>query len=442
MSARILLVDDDADLLRLLTLRLEAAGYTVLAAASGEEALARLAAERPQLVITDVRMPGMDGTALFDAIHRSQPTLPVIMLTAHGNIPEAVDATQRGVFGYLTKPYDAKNLLAEVERALAFAGGGVPAGDESWRAAIMTRNSVMETVLSQAKLVAAGDASVLIRGASGVGKELLAKAIHLASPRRAAPFLAVNCGAIPEQLLESELFGHVKGSFTGAVRDHRGLFQEAEGGTLFLDEIGDMPTQLQVKLLRVLEERQVRPVGSARSVAIDVRIISATHSPLEEDIATGKFRGDLFYRLNVVSLTLPPLAERRDDIPLLATGFLQQLGNKYGKAVSGFAPDALAMLVGAAWPGNVRQLYNVVEQAVALSTAPLVPASLVENALREIQQMDSLEEARARFEREYLCQVLRITAGNVTQAARLAKRNRTEFYKLLQRHQLDPSLFK
>ena len=442
MSASILLVDDDADLLRLLTLRLEAAGHTVIGARSGEEALARLAAERPQLVITDVRMPGMDGTALFEAIHRAQPTLPVIMLTAHGNIPEAVDATQRGVFGYLTKPYDAKQLLAEVERALAFAGGGTTVADEAWRAGIITRNSVMEALLAQARLVAAGDASVLIRGASGVGKELLAKAIHLASPRRNQPFLAVNCAAIPEQLLESELFGHVKGSFTGATRDHRGLFQEAEGGTLFLDEIGDMPLQLQVKLLRVLEERQVRPVGSARSVPVNVRIISATHSPLEDDISVGKFRNDLFYRLNVVSLTLPPLAERRDDIPLLASGFLRQLGEKYGKAVSGFAPDALAILVAAAWPGNVRQLYNVVEQVVALSTAPLIPASLVENALNEIQQMDSLEEARTRFERDYLCQVLRIAGGNVTQAARLAKRNRTEFYKLLQRHQLDPALFK
>lgn len=442
MSARILLVDDDGDLLRLLTLRLEAAGYAVTGVRSGEEALARLAAEPPQLVITDVRMPGMEGGALFEAIHRAQPSLPVIMLTAHGNIPEAVEATQRGVFGYLTKPYDARNLLAEVARALNFAGGGTVPADETWRAGIITRNSTMEALLAQAKLVAAGDASVLIRGASGVGKELLAKAIHLASPRRDQPFLAVNCGAIPEQLLESELFGHVKGSFTGAVRDHRGLFPEADNGTLFLDEIGDMPVQLQVKLLRVLEERQVRPVGSARSLPINVRIISATHSPLENDIASGKFRGDLFYRLNVVSLTLPALSERRDDIPLLAGSFLRQLGEKYGKAVSGFAPDALAILVDAAWPGNVRQLYNVVEQVVALSTVSLIPASLVENALSEIQKMDSLEEARSRFEREYLCQVLRITAGNVTQSARLAKRNRTEFYKLLQRHQLDPALFK
>ncbi len=442
MSARILLVDDDTHLLRLLTLRLEAAGYTITATANAEEAMAHLTAERPQLVITDVQMPGMDGSALFDAIQRIHPTLPVIMLTAHGNIPEAVAATQRGVFGYLTKPYEAKSLLTEIERALVFAGGTGAATDEAWRAGIMTRNATMEALLAQAKLVAAGDASVLIRGASGVGKELLAKAIHLASPRHAQSFLAVNCGAIPEQLLESELFGHVKGSFTGAVRDHRGLFQEAQGGTLFLDEIGDMPLQLQVKLLRVLEERQVRSVGAVRNVPVDVRIISATHSPLEDDIAAGKFRSDLFYRLNVVSLTLPPLSERRDDIPLLASGFLRQLSSKYGKPITGFAPEAMNALVGASWPGNVRQLYNVVEQAVALSTTPLIPASLVENALNDIHGMDSFEEARTRFERDYLAQVLRIAEGNVTQAARLAKRNRTEFYKLLQRHQLDPVLFK
>ncbi len=440
-QAVILLVDDDADLLSLLTLRLESAGHTVVPVASAEEALARLAAERPNLVITDMRMTGMDGAALFEAIHRQHPTLPVIMLTAHGTIPEAVDATQRGVFGYMTKPYDARTLLAEVERALR-AGGAVASDGEQWRAAIVTRNPAMEALLARARLLAAGDASVLLRGESGSGKELLARALHDASPRHGKPFLAVNCGAIPEQLLESELFGHVKGSFTGAIRDHRGLFQDAEGGTLFLDEIGDMPLPLQVKLLRVLEERRVRPVGASGSLAIDVRIVSATHRPLEDDIASGRFRSDLFYRLNVVTLTLPSLAERRDDIPLLATHFLKLLADKYRKTIGGFAPEAIELLVGAAWPGNVRQLYNVVEQSVALSTVAVIPASLVQSALSEAQQMDSLADARNRFERDYLTQVLRIAGGNVSQAARLAQRNRTEFYKLLQRHRLDPALFK
>lgn len=439
-QARILLVDDDADLRRLLTLRLEAAGYSVIAVDCAEKAISTLLVERPQVVVTDMRMPGMDGAALFDAIQRDYPTLPVIILTAHGAIPEAVAATQRGVFSYLTKPYEAAVLLGEVARAVKLSSN--TRAHEAWRAAIITANASMETLLAQARLLAEGDASVLVRGPSGAGKELLAKAIHLASRRRDKPFLAVNCGAIPEPLLESELFGHVKGAFTGAVRDHRGLFQEAEGGTVFLDEIGDMPLPLQVKLLRVLEERQVRPVGSARSFPIDVRIVSATHRPLEEEISSGRFREDLYYRLNVATLALPPLADRRDDIPLLAQHFLQKLGERYGKTLGGFAPEALELLVAAPWPGNIRQLYNVIEQAVALSIAPIIPPSLIQNALRDEHRLDSLEEARNRFERDYLVRTLRIAGGNVSHAARLAKRNRTEFYKLLQKHHLEPGQFK
>lgn len=440
-SPRILLVDDDAALLRLLTMRLEAAGYGIVAVDSGEKALASLAARRAQLVISDMRMAGMDGAALFEAIRKLYPTLPVIILTAHGTIPDAVAAVQRGVFGYLTKPYDAPTLLAEVERALQL-GGDAGTAPEPWRSAIITCNAAMENLLAQARLVAAGDASVLIQGPSGSGKELLARAIHLASRRVDAPFLAINCGAIPEQLLESELFGHLKGSFTGALRDHHGLFQAAAGGTVFLDEIGDMPLLLQVKLLRVLEERQVRPVGSVSNVPIDVRIVSATHRSLEQEIAAGRFREDLYYRLDVVALVLPALAERRDDIPRLASHFLRQMSDKYDKGLTGFSPEAMELLVGAAWPGNVRQLHNVVEHAAALTTTPVIAVDLIESSLREAQRMESLEEARAHFEREYLARALRITGGNVTHAARLAKRNRTEFYKLLQRHQLDPAHFK
>jgi two-component system response regulator GlrR len=272
---------------------------------------------------------------------------------------------------------------------------------------------------------------------------MVARAIHKASPRRDRPFVAINCGAIPEQLLESELFGHVRGAFTGAVRDHKGLFQTANQGTLFLDEIGDMPVALQVKLLRVLQEKKVRPVGSTESHDVDVRVISATHRNLEAEMAAGNFREDLYYRLNVVSLSIPPLAERREDIPLLAGYFLAQLAGKYHKSVNGFAPEAMEMLVAASWPGNVRQLYNTVEQSVALATTPIIPVSLAQQAIQNQQaEFASFEDARRRFEREYLTQLLKITEGNVTQAARLAKRNRTEFYKLLGRHQLDPKLFK
>jgi len=443
----ILVVDDDPDLLRLMQIRLSAAGYVVTTAESAEQALAHFTVSRPQLVVTDLRMGGMDGIALFDAIRAENPTLPVIVLTAHGTIPDAVAAVKRGVFGYLTKPFDAKVLLTEIERGLAVSGGTAPpdalADDQTWRNEILTRNPAMEDVLAKARLVADSDASVLIYGESGTGKELLARAIHNASPRRERPFVAINCGAIPEQLLESELFGHVKGSFTGATRDHNGLFRTADKGTLLLDEIGDMPAPLQVKLLRALQERQVRPVGSNQTYDVDVRVISATHRNIEAEMAAGNFREDLFYRLNVVTLRLPSLAERREDIPLLAKHFLEELTEKYKKTINGFAPEALELLVGASWPGNVRQLYNVIEQSVALATTPLVPPSSVQQAIQHQQsEFASFEEARRKFERDYLVQLLKITEGNVTQAARLAKRNRTEFYKLLQRHQLDPKLFK
>ena len=443
----ILIVDDDPDLLRLLSIRLTAAGYRVIAADSGERALSQLAVTRPQLVITDLRMGAIDGMSLFDAVHKANPALPVIILTAHGTIPDAVEATKRGVFGYLTKPFDAMTLLQNVEKALAISGGeSSPAAEargQDWHRNIITRSAAMKAVLDKSRLVAKGDASVFICGDSGTGKELLARAIHQAGPRHLRAFVAVNCGAIPEPLLESELFGHSKGAFTGAIRDHRGLFQEADGGTLFLDEIGDMPVPLQVKLLRVVQDQQVRPVGSAQSVSVDVRIISATHRDLEAEIAAGNFREDLYYRLNVVSLALPALAQRREDIPLLAMHFLTQLGEKHHKQINGFAPEAMEALVTSAWPGNVRQLSNVVEQTVALSTASIISLTMVQDAIhRQTEAFTSFEEARKRFERDYLAQILKITDGNVTQAARLAKRNRTEFYKLLQRHQLDPSLFK
>ena len=444
-ASRILVVDDDPGLLRLMQLRLEAAGYGVTVADSGERALAQLAVLRPQVVVTDLQMGGMDGIALFEAIRADNPALPVIILTAHGTIPDAVAAVKGGVFGYLTKPFDAKALLVEIERALAVSGMPNAAGvdDGTWRASIITRNPAMEEVLAKARLVAAGDAAVLIQGESGTGKELLARAVHAASPRSSRPFVAINCAAIPEPLLESELFGHVKGAFTGAVRDNRGLFQTAEGGTLLLDEIGDMPPALQVKLLRVLQEKQVRPVGGMQHVPIDVRVISATHRNLETEMTAGNFREDLYYRLKVVALELPSLAERREDIPLLAGHFLSELAARYKKDVTGLSPEAVEQLVAAAWPGNVRQLYNVIEQSVALTTTPRIPATLVQQAIqREQTEFASFEQARRKFERDYLAQLLKITDGNVTQASRLAKRNRTEFYKLLQRHQLDPRLFK
>ena len=446
-SARILLVDDDLSLLRLLSLRLEAAGFEVLPVESGRLALDRLPGFRPDLLITDLRMDGMDGMALFDQVHRRHPFLPTIILTAHGTIPDAVHATKQGVFSFLTKPFESRHLLEQIRQALdqsrlseALSGSG---DDSQWRAEIITRNAAMEDLLGRAYRVAGGDASVFIEGESGTGKELLAKAIHRASRRAQAPFIAVNCGAIPENLLESELFGHRRGAFTGAVQDHQGLFVSASGGTLFLDEIGDMPLPLQVKLLRVLQEREVRPVGATRSVAVDVRVISATHRDLEEEMKAGRFREDLFYRLNVVTLSLPPLNQRRDDIPLLAEYFRAELAQRYQKPVTAFSKGAIELLMAADWTGNVRQLYNVVEQAIALSTGPQIQASVLQDAIKDrVEDVVPFAAARRQFEFDYLVGLLQMTRGNVTQAARLAGRNRTEFYKLLHRHSLDPAQFK
>ncbi|MFL9927048.1 sigma 54-interacting transcriptional regulator [Herbaspirillum lusitanum] len=442
-APQLLLVDDDPDLLRLLSLRLQANGYRVATVGSAEAALAQMDIALPALVITDVRLPGQDGLALFDQIRLRHATLPVILLTAHGTIPDAVEATTRGAFAYLTKPYDSTLFLDKIAQALNLSAPPLLGEDEAWRADLISRSQKVAELLAEAKLVAASDASILLRGDSGTGKELLARAIHRASPRAQAPFIAVNCGAIPEQLLESELFGHVKGAFTGAVEQRDGLFQAADGGSLFLDEIGDMPLPLQVKLLRVLQERTVRQVGANHAQAVDVRVISATHRDLEAAMAEGSFREDLYYRLNVVTLNLPPLAERREDISLLANHFLQAIATRYGKRLNGFAPDALELLSMADWPGNVRQLYNVVEQVCALSTAPLIPASLVQRALR-VPALDMLRyaDAKQKFERDYLIRILKLTDGNVSDAARLADRNRTEFYRLLQKNGLDPRMFR
>ena len=431
-GAHVLVVDDDEDILKLLTMRLRAKGFRITAVGSAEQALAQIAVDPPRVVVSDVRLPGIDGLALFEEIRRTRPTLPVILLTAHGNIPDAVAATSRGVFGYLTKPFDSQILLEKIDRALQLSAPTSQPGDEpgtssqgsdAWMEGVIFRSSKMAELMAEARMVAASDASVLIRGDSGSGKEVLARAIHRASPRAKGPFVAINCGAIPEQLLESELFGHAKGAFTGAGASRVGLFQTANGGTLFLDEIGDMPLALQVKLLRVLQERVVRPVGTTKAEPVDVRLLSATHRDLDLAMAQGQFREDLYYRLDVVSLTLPRLDERREDIPLLALHFVKLLAGKYGKQVNGFAPEALEALATAAWPGNVRQLFNVVEQSCALTSTPLIPLTLVQRALR-VPVMDALNyaEAKQRFERNYLVQLLKLTDGSVADAARLAER--------------------
>ncbi|WP_148569764.1 two-component system response regulator GlrR [Leclercia adecarboxylata] len=438
--AHLLLVDDDPGLLKLLGMRLVSEGYSVVTAESGQEGLKVLGREKIDLVISDLRMDEMDGMQLFTEIQKLQPGMPVIILTAHGSIPDAVAATQQGVFSFLTKPVDKDALYKAIDDALEHAA---PSGDETWRESIVTRSPIMLRLLEQARMVAQSDVSVLINGQSGTGKEVLAQAIHNASPRGKNAFIAINCGALPEQLLESELFGHARGAFTGAVSSREGLFQAAEGGTLFLDEIGDMPAPLQVKLLRVLQERKVRPLGSNRDIDINVRIISATHRDLPKAMARNEFREDLFYRLNVVNLKIPALAERAEDIPLLATQLLRQSAERHKPFVRAFSTDAMKRLMTASWPGNVRQLVNVIEQCVALTSSPVISDALVEQALEgENTALPTFVEARNQFELNYLRKLLQITKGNVTHAARMAGRNRTEFYKLLSRHELEANDFK
>ena len=445
---RILLVDDDADLLSLLSIRLENGGYSTTTAESGKEALAALPRIQPHVVITDLRMEKMDGLELFDAIHRQSSSLPVIVITAHGSIPEAVEATRQGVFSFLPKPIDSQNLLKEIKAALEHSGyfaaePGKTDNSKNWCQDIVYQSSIMANLLQKTKLVAQSEASVFIQGESGTGKELLAKAIHAASGRSKYLFVAVNCAAIPEALLESELFGHIKGSFTGATANYQGLFKSAHGGTLFLDEIGDMPLSLQVKLLRVLQEKMVRPVGSTQTTNVDVRIISATHRDIKQAVEINEFRQDLYYRLNVVNLEIPSLADRKEDIPILANHFLGEITASDVKKINGFSPEAMKTLIDASWPGNIRQLRNVVEQAVALTTSPIISENLILEAINHnFTQILPLAEARQAFEQDYLIRLLQSTNGNVTEAARIAKRNRTDFYKLLNRHHIAPSLFK
>ncbi|MGD8341400.1 MAG: sigma 54-interacting transcriptional regulator [Gammaproteobacteria bacterium] len=438
---RLLVVDDDPGLLKLLSIRLRAEGYDVEAVESAESALSALPVFRPDLVITDLRMENMDGLGLLKEIQRSRPGLCVLLLTAHGTIPDAVEATRNGAFGFLTKPVDKDELLEHVERAMSVTAG--PVAQEDWSSEIITRSAAMEICLNQARMVAATETRVLITGESGTGKELLSRAIHKASPRRSGPFVAINCSAVAEQLLESELFGHAKGAFTDAHRAHDGLFQAAESGTLLLDEIGDMPTRLQVKLLRVLQESQVRPVGSTRAVPVDTRVISATNQDLNAELEAGRFREDLYYRLNVVHIRLPALRERREDVPLLVEHFLEQIAANSGAERKVYSPEAVELLVANHWPGNIRQLYNTVRQNAALSTSRVISPDQVRSALGEqTGQLPSFSEARDDFTRSYLSQLLQITNGNVSQAARLAKRNRTDFYKLLGRHKLSPEHYK
>ncbi|WP_105200246.1 MULTISPECIES: sigma 54-interacting transcriptional regulator [unclassified Pseudoalteromonas] len=443
-KARVLLVDDDVSLLKLLTIRLMANNYEVTTANSAPQALSELQQQTFDVVLTDLRMDDIDGLQLAEQIQQLYPSLPVVMMTAHGSIPDAVRATKQGIFAFLTKPIDKDELIDTLAKAVRLHGQGQGHAQQVSHPYIVTRSATMYHLLEQVRMVGATDVNVLISGASGTGKELLARAVHESSAVSTGPFVAINCGAVPAELLESQLFGHKKGSFTGATADHVGLFSEAQNGTLFLDEIGDMPLNLQVKLLRVLQEKKIRPVGHSEEIPVNVRVVSATHKDLPAAIRDNSFREDLYYRLNVVNLRLPALSERREDISLLAHHFCEQIAARQQQGVKRFSDDAMDLLLRHDWPGNIRQLQNVVEQVVALSPGVLISAQQVAMALQcelEASSPIALNEAKRQFERQYLINVLKMVDGNVAQAAKLAKRNRSDFYKLIKKHEIDVEQF-
>ena len=434
--SRILLVDDDPLILTMISTWLEDENYELKTTRKGFDAIELLPIFKPHLVITDLYMEDMDGITLLKEIQKYNSILPVIMLSGTADISDAVRATHQGVFQFLSKPIEPKELLRCVKSALNFIG--IVERNSDFAPEIIHQSLIMANLLKQAQCVAKTRSSVFIGGATGTGKELLARAIHRASPRHDKIFMAINCGALSEQLLESELFGHEKGAFTGAVRKNLGLFQAANKGTLFLDEVADMSSSLQVKLLRVLQDGKLKPVGAVHDIEVDVRIISATHQNLEVAVKQDKFREDLFYRINVIPLYMPALTERREDIPLLINHFSVEYAKKENIELIRFSPDALEYIMSLPWPGNIRQLQNVIEQCCVLSPSPLIPVSLVKQALCEDDnKFQTLAQARYDFDRYYLNRILRMVEGDITKAAKIAGCEKNEFEYKLTEHNIN-----
>jgi two-component system response regulator GlrR len=435
----VLIVDDDVDMLHLVGIRLSAAGYQVASAESGEEALARFRECRPQLVITDLCMGGMDGLALFDHLQQSAPTLPVIILTAHGTIPDAVSATRRGVFSFLTKPFDGQELLRRVADAIRLSPVLDPEQDTAlWRRGLITVNPHMEELLRQALRISHESRTLLLIGPGGAGKTTLARAVHLAGERRDRPFVTLSCTDFPAVELEQML----------NASDPNSIYRQAGDGILYVQDIGALSLLGQSRLFSALfAQMQVRdPLyrlqseGTLKNVPL-AQVIASSPRPLDAAVAEGSFRSDMFYLLSGSALIIPPLSERPEDIPVLVASFLSQLRPDSGVRL---APEAMLALQEGRWPGNVRQLKNVVGQVVELSLTPVVPEAIVRRVMRDFEEenLTAFDDARRDFERDYLVRLLQATAGNVAHSARVAQRNRTEFYKLLARHGLDPANFK
>jgi two-component system, NtrC family, response regulator AtoC len=448
----VLVVDDEESLRHMLVVLLSREGYQATAVGSGESALAELAQRPYDVVLSDIRMPKLGGLELLEEIHKREIQTTVILMSAFGNIDTAIEAMKRGAYDYVSKPFRSDEVVlvlrkaeererlyrenATLKQALAARAReerGGPAG-------IIAGGARMEEILRTVRKIAEYKTTVLISGESGTGKELIARALHDQSPRADAPFVAVNCGAIPETLIESELFGHKKGSFTDAIRDKKGLFEEASGGTLFLDEIGELPLGPQVKLLRVLQEQMVRPIGSTADEKVDVRVVAATVRDLAVEVREGRFREDLFYRLNVILVHLPPLRDRREDIPNLVEHFISRTNKKLGTRCEGASPEALKLLIDYAWPGNVRELENTIERSMVLSDGPRIEVDGLPDKIREsrdrirqtLQSGElSIKKTTRIIEEELIRKALRETRGNRTNAAKILEiSHRALLYKI------------
>jgi two-component system response regulator GlrR len=450
---KILVVDDDRNLLELVKMRLESVDYEVTATTLESAALKALREQTFDLAIVDLQLTHQDGISLMEAFHRQAPDLPVLILTAHGSIESAVEAMKKGAYSYLTKPFDPQELLLQIKMALENRRLTSEVKrletllDKQYGFSnIVARSSKMHSLLDSVAQIAKTDSTVYIQGESGTGKELIAKAIHMASDRKTKPFVAINCAALPEGILESRLFGHEKGAFTGAIKNAKGLFTQAHGGTIFLDEIGDMPLGIQAMLLRVLQERTFYPLGSEKLVEVDVRVIVATNRDLTQMVKQGLFREDLYYRIHVIPVILPPLRERKDDIPLLIEHFREKFNRQMNKGIKGLTPKALQKMMHYDWPGNVRELENTMEYAVALSQQDTIHEDLVLHqpleAVEPPTTLQPLKEARNAYEKNYLINLLKTCKGNISNAARMAGKYRADFYELLKKHELKAEDFK
>ncbi|MCF8130198.1 MAG: sigma-54 dependent transcriptional regulator [Deltaproteobacteria bacterium] len=447
---RILVVDDDLNVLKVIRMRLEAEGFQIVTASNSEKAVAEATTAPFDLALVDLKLSEEDGIQLMEALHQINAELPIIILTAYGTIQSAVEAMSKGAHSYITKPFDYRELLLQInncleKRRLSNEVKRLKNLVESHLGFenIIGKSEPMQDLLAQVAQAARTDSNVYIEGESGTGKELIAKTLHVASARKDGPLVAINCAAIPENLFESELFGHKKGAFTGAAQNKEGLLSQADGGTFFLDEISEMPLSMQAKLLRVLQEKEFYPLGGGAIRKVNARFIATSNRILEESVEKGEFREDLFYRIHVIVLKIPPLRERKEDIPLLAKFFFNKNMQKSEKKIKGFTPAALQKMMLYAWPGNVRELENAVEGAVAMTTQDIITEDLIlKGRPFEDEGLKSFKSAKSDFEKRYLVQLMELTFGNISKASELSGKYRADLYDLLKKYNLDPADFR